>query len=157
VATTYQTTPFNSGIYYQPVNGVQGPAHQEVARIYGNGDIVQLVRPERGLKLTGAKIAMAQLDSNGAPTLTATLRANNGVSQQNIALVTAAQAGAAAGSVVYLNVPSALGWIVPARGWWFELLITAGPATGASGAIYWEFDLTAFCYNDEDVTRPPTN
>jgi hypothetical protein len=156
MATTYQTLPFNSGIFFQRE---QTLAHQEAARAaaFGNGDIVQLVRPERGLKLVNARFGGAQLDSNGTPTLTATVRASNGSSTQNIITLTAAQLGAAGGFTQGLNVPSAIGWIVPARSWWFEVVFTAAPATGVAGAIYWAFDLTPFCYSDEDVTRPPAN
>lgn len=157
MANTYQALPFNASIAF-PANGADMPlAHQEAARIYGNGDVVQLVRPERALKLVGAQVGWQQLDSNGAPTMTATIRANNGASQQNIITLTAAQLGAAAGGTQVLNVPAAIGWIVPARGWWFEWLFTAGPATGASGAIYWKFDVSAAAFGDEDVTRPPAN
>jgi hypothetical protein len=155
MATTYSTIPFNSAIAF-PVNGATMPlAHQEVARTYGLNDVVQLVRPERALKLVGAAIAWAQLDSNGTPLMTAKMRANNGTSQQDIITVTAAQLGAA--GFQGMNVPAALGFIIPARGWWIEFLVTAAPATAASGAIYWKVDVSAAAYGDEDVTRPPAN
>lgn len=156
MATTYQTLPFNSGIYYHPVNAVQGLTHSEVARTYGNGDIVQLVRPERYLVLVNAIIGWQQLDSAG-PSMTAAVRSNNGTTQQNIITLTAAQLGAAAGGVQMLNVPSAIGYVIPARGYWFEFVVTAGPATAASGQIWWDFNLTSFAYGDVEGTRPPAN
>jgi hypothetical protein len=157
MANNYTTIPFNSGIYYHPTNAVQDLAHQEIARIYGNGDVVQLVRPERGLKVTGATIAWQQLDSNGTPLLTATARMNNGTTQVNLLNLTAAQLGAAAGGVQGLNVPAGLGFVIPARGWWFEIIFNTAPATGASGQLYWKLDVTGYCYEDEDPTVPPPN
>jgi hypothetical protein len=156
MATTYTTIPFNSGIFFPADAAAHPQGHQEVARTYGLNDVVQLLRPERGLKLCAAQLGWGQLDSNGAPTATATLRSNNGATQQNIMTLSAAQLGAG-GTQGFINVPAAIGYIIPARGYWIEILFTAAPATAAAGALYWMLLFSPFAYGDEEITRPPTN
>jgi hypothetical protein len=151
MATYYENCYYDQ--YYHPVGGGD-LVWQTTSRQYANADVVRYFSLVRDTKICEATIMNAQLDSHATPTIAATLRTNDGTTQQNIMTLTAAAALAVADGRADMNVAAALGYVIPAAGYWLELLFTAGPATAAAGIIYVRLKVTNVMFQGEGPVTP---
>lgn len=124
-------------------------ACEEADRTYAEDDVVKGPKIAKGVKITDAIVASDELDSNGAPTMTGTLRLNNGTTQQNLVTVSAVSFGAAGGQVTRLNVPDGFNFVVPADGYWLEFVVDAAVATAASGRLAFGVAITNNLWGSE--------
>lgn len=148
---TYTAKPFLEGAHYSRV-GTQF-AYREPTRIYATGDILKLLYVERDTKIMWAALGASQLDSNGASAVTATLRLNNGSTQVNIVVAPATTLRAATGGVTALSEQAALGYIVPARGYWLEVLFGTF-TTAVTGIVSVSLQMSNVMYGTESPLAP---
>src|SRR5690606_31566326 len=118
------------GAFYHPTGG--GPlAGRTTSREYDDGDVVKLHQIERDTKIGNATLSASAMDVHATPTMTAVLELTDGTT--TVALVSMSAATIGAGGVEQLTNPAALGYVVPSRGFWLQIRITAAPATVAAG------------------------
>lgn len=153
---TYNLAPYSQAPYFHATNGLQAIAGAAVTRIYASGDIVNLCRIQRGMKLISGRVVAPQLDSNVSPTLAGVLEMIDGVTTTTLVTVAAASFGAAAGVFASLTNPVAYNYVVQTKdtGATVRFRFTAGPATGASGILKLGVDVTGLCFGAEEVTAP---
>lgn len=152
----YNLAPYSQGPYYHPTDGLQDIASAAAARVYASGDIVNLCKIERGMKLMSFRVVAPQLDSNGSPTLAAVLEIIDGATTTTAITVTAAQFGAAAGLFGSITNPVAYNYVCQVKdvGTTIRLRFTAGPATGVSAILKLGVSVTGLCFGAEEVTAP---
>lgn len=153
---TYNLAPALQS-FYHPTDGVNEIASAAAARTYANGDIVVLTTHLRWRqKITGARVAAAQLDSNGSPTAAGVLEIIDGVTTTTLVTVTAASLGTAGGSLTGLTNPAAYNYIVQTKegGATVRFRFTAGPATAASGRLALGVAVTGLLFSNEDPMAP---
>lgn len=141
---TYTETSFNEGPWYHPTHSLNF-AFRTTQGITFGADTIKLLQLERDTKIVDA-IVTSSVALGG--TTAATLRLNDGTTQVNI--ISAASL-VAANTVTRLNVAAALGYIIPTRGFWLELLLTA--ATNA-GEIYVGLFTSNVMFGDEGPLAP---
>lgn len=101
-------------------------------------DVIRSVYIPKGAVLLDALVATPELDT-GVDAITLTLRANDGTTQKNF--FAASTVGQAGGVQRADAIPGAINYEVTTEGFYLELLVAAGPGTGAtSGTI--EFQVT---------------
>lgn len=150
---TYTEKPFLEGAHYSRV-GTQF-AWRCVSRAYDDNDVVKILWVERDTKVMAAAVDMAtEIDANAGPTATLTLRLNNGTLQQNLVTLDATACGIATGTVVHINVPTAVGYVVPARGYWLELVVGLVATVAAATVIGVSFQASNVMYGTESPLAP---
>lgn len=103
------------------------PTANDTIKLFHENDI-------KGMRLVDLKIgATADMDTNGAPTLTVTLRANDDSTQQNFIAASTVLQGTTAATGPGLG--AAIGYKFTGTHW-FELLWAATSATFAAGTVY---------------------
>lgn len=151
-AETITHVSHKTGPYYYPCAsawlGVRADSHT-----YESGDIIKGPKVMRDLKICDAVVANEELDSNATPTATAKLRLNNGSTQTNLVSVTAATLGVDDG-FTRLNIDDAAFFVVPANGYWLELIFDAAFATAAAGVIAFGIEVVGIMWGDESPIAP---
>jgi hypothetical protein len=110
----------------------------DVATALDLDDVIKGPNVPEGATILDAKIVCDDLDTNVTPLITLTLRLNNGTTQ--VDLITDSTVGQD-GGVARLDVVAGYQYVVPAAGYWLEVLVSAAPATGATD-VDLEFDVT---------------
>lgn len=152
---TYDETYFKDAPFWHPTGGGT-PAGQTTARVYANGDIVRLHKLERDQKVMEVTLGCDRLDTNGAPTLAFVFELTDGTSPITLATMIAASVGSATAAtrIFRLDNPLAIGYVVPTRGFYLQFRATAGPATGASGKLYFAVRTSSVLTGSESPLRP---
>lgn len=151
---THEEVYFKDAAFYHPTGG--GPlAGRTTARTYGNGDVVKLHKIERDTKLGDLVVASDRLDT-GAAAMTGVVEVTDGTSPITLATLPTTFFGSATASqrVARLDNPAALGYVIPSRGFWLQIRITAGPAAAASGQMAFSLDRTNVVTGGESPLAP---
>jgi hypothetical protein len=142
---TYYSGAQGHVIYPVGAGGFPIVVPRQADRTYAEDDVIRGPGVERDLKICDAIVSGEELDTNASPTATAKLRLNHLTeSAVNLVAIDATTLGTA-DWVVRLNLQAALGFVVPDRGYWLELVFDDAFATAAAGTI---------CFG---ITVSPTN
>lgn len=128
---TYDEVPYNGVPLHR--NAVGPQIYRGAVRTFATGDIVRLWKIERDVKVVDCLVGASVSLGAAAPV---TVRLNDGTTQVN--LITVAQL-ATANLITRLNVSAGLGYVVPTRGFWLEVLFgtvtTATPGSVIVGMV----------------------
>jgi len=152
MATT-NTKAVNFNIYPVGNEGMSLMIPRQAAATYANGDIIKGPKLERDLKIVDAIAAGGELDSNAPPTATAKLRLNDGSTQVNLISIDATTLGSA-DWVQRINLQAAVGYVIPTRGFWLELVFDAAFATAAAAALVFGVTVSPCMFGDEGPLAP---
>lgn len=110
-------------------------------------DVIRSVYIPKDAILLDALIACEELDT-GVDAITLTLRANDGTTQKNF--FAASTVGQAGGVQRADAIPGAIGYETTTEGFYLELLVAAGPGTGATDVdILFEVEYTMNRINED--------
>jgi hypothetical protein len=153
--TTYAEVYNKDAAFYHPTGG--GPlAGRTTSRVLANADVILLHKLERDTKLGDLVVASDRLDTNAGPTLAGVVEVTDGVTPTVLATLATTFFGAAAAAtrIARLDNPAALGYVIPSRGFWLQIRITAGPATAAAGQIAFSLERTNLTTGAESPLVP---
>ena len=131
MATTYTTKKHDEGSATAKnmvgVNYVYDRFTQSAAFVIN--DVVRSVYVPKNAVILDAWVGCEDLDTHATPTITLTLRLNNGTTQHNFnAAETIGQTGGLARADLY----APMGLEITTALWYLELLVAAAPATGTT-------------------------
>lgn len=126
----------------------------EAARIYANGDTIDFLDFDLGVKTGHASVFLEPLDTNATPLLTLELQLYNGTTTKKLVSLTAAQVKA--GGYYPVDEFEGVGFVtdapkagtVPYR---LRVIVTAAPATAASGGIKVTWTGSKLLWKGEEV------
>lgn len=145
--TVYTTKSFNETPVDQHFGTITVPGKFTLTAALALNDTIKGPKIPKNAVLLGAKLSTIDLDTNGTPLITLTLRATDGTTPKNA--FAASTVGQAGGTARMDTAGVFAGFKIPNHNYYLELLVAAAPATGVAAGDLFMFVSYTMDYPDE--------